>query len=435
MDRELTKAVTERLAAGGWVVLELRQPYPVRLARAGEGGVMLVVELLPTSLDLGGRRHRPGPHLLRVGAGYRPALDLMPMLTLPARPALVRGPLVTVDGSGSGPPVADRIVTAVGEQVAQMAARFPDVAALSGEVSGRERLVLLAALGRAEEVRALLAAEPAALDPEAASPADRRFVRQLVRRLDQCLPPAPPVEQTLAVTVPGREPPPERGTLWATARANSRAKKAAYRAARHRAGGRTHDQIKSLIGAEFQARGVRLDPSEVALRASMIARRRRPLGLVRAAVAATATATGSVRDLIRFIRTASLRTGTADPEWLRPPDRAAYPVPTTSRYDAVRVDDAERNRLQRVRAEATRRLGPWVLIDAWLTRGPDHLVTVYIGQRLIGTVVDDGRWDTAFAGAALFDEDPVLTARLLLQAEPILELPQPQRSKPDLNWS
>lgn len=419
MDRELARTVAERLAADGWVVRDLRQPYGVTLTRVSAGGVLLVVQLLPTSFDVLGRRHRPQVHRLRVGAGYGPALDLMPLLTLPARPILVGGAAETVTGTGPGDgrPAADRIAAAVREHAAELATRFPDLTALADAVSGRERLVLLAALGRAAEVRALLAGE---------EPADRRFVRQLTRRLDQGLPPAPPVERTLAIVSPALEPLPDRRTLWATARTRARGKRAAYLAVRRRATGRTRNQLKALLAAEYRARGVEMDASDVALRTTMIELRRRPLGLARAVVAGAAMMTGTIRDLVRMFRTAEPTTGAADPDWLRAPDRAGYRVPTVSRHVAVRLEAAGQARLEQVRAQAARRIGPWILVDAWLTRDPVGPITVHIGQQPIGTVNDDGGYDNAFAAAALFDEDPVLTARLVPDPEPSLELPLPR---------
>ncbi len=432
MNRELAGVVAERLVAEGWVVRDLQQPYGVTLTRAGPGGVLLVVELLPTSFGLPGRRNRQRQHLVRVGAGYGPALELMPLLTLRVRPILVDRRFVTVavtgpdENPGDDPPAADQIVAVVGEHAAALAARFPDVDTLAAEVSGRERLVLMAALGRAEEVRALLAEELAA-EGAGPGPADRRFVRQLTRRLEQGLPPAPPVEQTLAVVAPAPGPLPDRRTRWATARARERLKRAAYRAARRQATGRSRDQVKALVAAEFRARGLDVDLSDVVLRTTMIELRRRRFGMARAVVAGAAMTGGAIRDVVREFRAAGSRTGGADPDWLRPPDRAGYRVPTDGRYDAVRLDAAGRARLVRVRAQATRRIGPWVLVDAWLTRDPAGPVTVHIGKQPVGTVDnDDGRYDNAFTAAALFDEEPVLTARLVPDPEPILELPRPR---------
>lgn len=417
VDRELAEAVAGRLEADGWVVRDLQQPYLVTVTRAGGSGVLLVAQLLPHVFP--DRRHRPRTHRLEVGVGYGPALDLMPLLTLPAHPILAgrSAGTVTVTGPDDGQRAADRAVTVVGEHAAVLAARYPDLDALVDAVSGQDRLVLLAALGRAEEVRALLADTP--------HEEDRRFVRQLTRRLDQGLPPAPPVEQTLAIVAPALRAWPGRRALWATARTRNRGKRAAYRAVRRRAGGRTREQIKVLLAAEFRARGFEPDTSEVVLRTSMIELRRRPFGSARAVVAGSALAVGSIRDMVRMFR-ATARGDDTEPEWLRLPDRAGHRPRTGTRYVPVRLDAAGQDRLEQVRAQATRRIGPWVLVDAWLTRDPAGPVVVHIGQQPVGTVDDDDAYDTAFAAAALFDEDPVLTARVISDPEPILELPLPR---------
>lgn len=428
MDRDLIGAVADRLTAEGWVGRDLRLPYGVTVTRVTGSGVLLVVQLLPTSFHLLGRRQRrrrPEEHWLRTGVGYGPALDLMPLLTLPARPILVDGfaGSVTVTGPGDEQPAVERIVAAVGEHVAGLAARLPDLAALVDAASGRERLVLLAALGRAEEVRALLAEEQ---PPGEQTVADRRFARQLARRLEQGLPPAPPVEETLAIVAPAPRPWPDRRTMWAMARTRSRAKRAAYRAVRRRAGRRTRDQFRTLLAAEHRARGLEPDTLEVAIRATTLELRQQPFGVARAAVAHATMLAGVARDFVRMFRTAGAWTGVADPEWLRPPDRAGYRFPTTTRYVAVPLDAHGRGRLEQVRAQVVRRLGPGVLVEAWLTRDPPGRLTVHIGPHPIGTVADDGAYDTAFTAAALFDEDPVLTARIVPDPEPILEIPLPR---------
>jgi hypothetical protein len=98
---------------------------------------------------------------------------------------------------------------------------------------------------------------------------------------------------------------------------------------------------------------------------------------------------------------------------------------------AVEVDASARNWLERVRAEAPRRYGPITIVDAWLAREPRGELTVHIGQRRVGTVHPDdtARFEPAMTAAGVFDEDPVLSARLSgadgSGSPPILELPVP----------
>jgi hypothetical protein len=76
------------------------------------------------------------------------------------------------------------------------------------------------------------------------------------------------------------------------------------------------------------------------------------------------------------------------------------------------VDADARSWIDRVRADAPRRIGQWALVDAWLTRDEhtDRLV-VHIGEHRVGTV-QSSHFDRVMTAADLFDEDPVLTARL-----------------------
>jgi hypothetical protein len=402
----LAEVVADRLVGSGWVVRDLQQRYGLTLTRAGAGGVLVAVQLRPVAIT----GLRPSPERLRVGAGHGPALDLMPLLTLRARPILVEAYAGTVTATGE----VDAAVAAVRTHAAELTARFPDPDLLLEAVSGRDRLVLLAALGRTEAVRELLADRP---------PEDRRFRRQLHRRLAQGLPPAPPDERTLAVVAPAGEPPPDRGARWATARARTRARRAAQGAARRAAPGRTRAQVEALVAAEFRARGLEVDPAQVAVLTTMIELRQRPLGAARAAVAGTVLGGRAIRDLVRTVRGAG-RAADTDPPWLRPPERAVYRVPTRHRYVAVHLDAAGRARVRRVAAAGTRRIGPFVLLDAWLTRDPAGRVTVHIGPDPVGTVAVG--YDLAFTAAELFDEDPVLAARLLPDPQPLLELPLPR---------
>ena len=326
MNRDEAGIVAERLAADGWVLRRLRPAFAVTLTRGAE--VQLAVQLLPTSVK---------EHRLRIGAGYGPALDLMPLLTLPAAPILAGGQTVVLTAHDHA---YDDVATAVREHAAALTDRFPHVTALLDAVSSRDELVMLAALGRAEELRGRLTE---------AEPGDRRLARQLHRRLSQGLPPAPPVEDTLAVLAPapGPEPWPDRRALWATARARTRGRRAAYRAARRKAAGRSRAGIAALIEAEFRARGQDTSPGDTALRAQMIELRQQPLGLARAGVTGTMMAVSAILGMIRLLRTGGFTTADSDPGHLRPPDRAGYRVPTSSRYTAVPADP---DRLERIAA-------------------------------------------------------------------------------------
>jgi hypothetical protein len=453
--RRLDRTLADRLSGPGWVGRDLGRHTVATLTRAGDDGVLLVVEILRVSFSLPARW--PVDVAARMGVGNGQALDLMPLLTLPVRPILVddesdedRGLLpVSLAGPRDVVPAAERIAAWVEERSAVLRTRFPDMAAVEAELERQnpaeppadddvrswsedlqQRLVLLAALGRRDEARALLATYEAGLgsaDPRTGSAA-RRFARQLSRRLDPDAPPAPPAEETLDLVQPElRGPVPSRAGVWAAARAKQKTEKEAMRAAAARSAGADLQQLTGLVATEHRARGVELSPSEAAYKATLLRMRRRPFGPVRSTVAGYRTAAVLVRDFVRTVRGRL----PADPDWLRPPERAGYRVTGGSHTLPVQLDASVRDWLERIRAEAPRRYGPITIIDAWLTRQPGGGLTVHIGQRRVGTVHpgDARRLEPAMTAAALFDEDPVLAARLSgadsSGAPVILELPVP----------
>ena len=188
----------------------------------------------------------------------------MPLLTLPPRAILVHdqaasgaaGFPVSLAGPGDVRPAAEQIVAWVQQRAAGLVSRFADAAAIDAELERQisakparaeparsdggpkqrpagipDRLALLAAMGRHEQIRTLLAAYEAAAGDRStegrAGSADRSFVRQLTRWLERGSPRARPVEETLGVLA---SPPPERwprGQVLATARARTRVQKEA----------------------------------------------------------------------------------------------------------------------------------------------------------------------------------------------------------------
>jgi hypothetical protein len=100
---------------------------------------------------------------------------------------------------------------------------------------------------------------------------------------------------------------------------------------------------------------------------------------------------------------------------VQPPPRAAYVVDTTSPYTAVVMNADADAVLARAAAEATRRLGPSVLLNVWLDAGSDEHVRVHLGEHEIGTLPDAAaRLFATDLGAAteLFDESLRVRATL-----------------------
>ena len=466
----LRESVVDRLSMQGWAGSDLTDDSPAAVqrtvatvTRTADNGVLVAVEIVRTSFNWPPRW--PVEIAARIGVGYEPALDLMPLLTLPPRAILVHdhagggvaGLPVSLAGPGDVVPAAEQIVGWVQQRAAGLASQFADATAIDAElerwlsaeparperarsdggpkerrVGVPDRLALLAAMGRPEQARMLLAGyEAEAADRSAegrAGSPDRRFVRQLRRWLDQGSPPAPPVEDTLAILArPPREPGPARGHALAAVRARRKVESEARQATRAQAEGKNLDQLKALVTTEYSARRIDLPPFAVAWYAEMLQiERRRPFGRLRARLKGLRIGAAGGKDFIRTIRG---RVPT-DPDWLRPPPRASYPVRADrTHYVPVELDPAARAWMDRVQAHAPRRLGPWTLIDTWLDRDQQTgQLLVHIGEHRVGTIHTDDthRFDRVMAAAALFDEDPVVDARLspadTADSTPLLEV-------------
>ena len=471
----LGTSVAERLLVQGWVGRDLSDGSiaavmrtVATVTRTGDNGVVVAVEIIRTSFNWPPRW--PVDVAARIGVGYEPALNLMPLLTLPPRAILVHdqaaggaaGFPVSLAGPGDVRPAAEQIVTWVQQRAAGLVSRFADAAAIDAELERQisakparaeparsdggpkqrpagipDRLALLAAMGRHEQTRTLLAAYQAAADDQStedrAGPADRRFVRQLTRWLERGGPQAPPVEETLGVLA---SPPPDRwprGQILATARASTRVQKEARQATRAQSKGKGLEQLKALVVTEYGARGIELPSIEAAWYAEMLQIEQRPFGRVRSALKGLRMSAAVAREGIRMIRGRV----PADPDWLRPPERASYPICTgRTHFVPVELDASALSWMGRVQAHAPRRLGPWTLIDAWLTRDdPTGQLVVHIGEQRVGTVRadDSSRFDHAMTAAALFDEDPAVPARLTSAHSPdstaVLELSIPRAAQ------
>ncbi|MGI8760244.1 MAG: hypothetical protein ACR2LF_02870 [Jatrophihabitantaceae bacterium] len=461
----LSATVADRLSAAGWSRRVLDgDRTDATLTRSTQNGVIDVIEIHRTSFQW--PDDWPVEVETSLGVGYEPALNLMPLLTVHLRAALIDDPehgrtnsfTVQLTGRDDVDQAAQRIVQFANDHASAYAEHFPDAAAIDGhlrcevetaqarsEDEGDDedgdpsasdfdtqlRLVVLAAMGRHEETRVLLATYPAEQTDRTIDRDDRRFIRQLTRWLDAGGPVAPPIEETLA-QLPRRARPPRPS--WSNARAESKAKKEALDAARAKFKGKTLDQLKQLIADEYSARGIEIAPSVVDFNAEMLQTEQQPFGRARTALKAIRMLKSSGGDMIRLIKHAS----DDDPEWLQPPDRAAYPmIADRNRYTPVQLDAAANDLLERVRTEGPRRMGPWVLIDVWLAReDPIGPLVASIGAHRVGTIPEThaNEFDSAMRAATLFDEDPFVRGRLTAAdgtGAIVLEISLPERQGVD----
>lgn len=454
----LASRVAEQLSADGWNRRLLHGYGIATLTRATQSGVCAVVEIDRTSAKW--PDDWPVEVEARLGVGYEPALNLMPLLTLDPQAILVEASqqdgegrfTVSLDGFDAVAHAAVQVVSFVNEHASDITGQFPDAAAIearlrceigagstaagpggehgdedqgSADLDTQLRLVVLAAMGRREQARTLLATYAAARNEEAID-VDARFTRQVTRWLDAGGPVPPPVEDTLAVLPRlARSPRPS----WSDARAASKAKKEALDAARANSKGKGLDQLRELITAEYRARRIDLAPSVIDFNAEMLQVQQQPFGRARSTLKAIRMLTAGGADAIRLLKDESDH----DPQWLRPPDRAAYPlIADRNRHLSVDLDATAHDWLERVRTGAPRRVGPWVLIDVWLTRDdPVGPLVAHIGDQRVGIVGPETttEFDHVLRAAALFDEDPIVKGRLTSAdgtGPAVLEIPFPE---------
>lgn len=464
---DLADAVSGALREQGWVRRDLDTRRLVVLTHDVGNGVLVTAELRAPA-DWSSPQW-PVELVLDVGVGYEPALNLMPLLTMPIHVALLPDyePPATstfatsMNGVGEVKPVAHQIVAIISDHAPGVAQRFPDADAIERAIPQRQpnpngdgdlpdprvgphfdydrhtllRLVLLTASGRHDDARTLLAAYPSSPADEPIDREDRRFIRQLTRWLDAGGPAAPPIAETLAELPRKPIPPRPAGprSSWTAARARSKLQDDAMEAVRPRSAGKTVEEIIELLTVEYAQRDVDAGTAAIAAVADGMhfeqQLRRTPLRRVRSTVAGIGLVNGFLRDVVRAVRSdlASI------PQWLQPPARAAYPLTRdTSHYTAITLDPDARSGLVRAWTETPRRVANLASVDVWLTRDTDTGgLVAHVGDRRVGTIGPDqaGAYSEALRAAAMFDEDPVTRGWLLKLRSAdalILEIPAPQ---------
>ncbi|HSY15995.1 MAG TPA: hypothetical protein VK816_08420 [Jatrophihabitantaceae bacterium] len=117
----------------------------------------------------------------------------------------------------------------------------------------------------------------------------------------------------------------------------------------------------------------------------------------------------------------NLDVDTEEPEWLRRPERASYPVPLMGggRWADVLLDPGAGEWLASVTAGKPDHPGPFGRIEVWLSREGAAGIAVHVGVRQVGRLRDSdaGQFERIMRAAALFDEDPFLRGRLSTLAE------------------
>jgi hypothetical protein len=394
----------------------------------------------PTSIDV------------NLGVGFEPALGLMPLVGTVAMATLIYYPRtdrssahsVELDDEGDAARAARDISAFVATHAVEFAARYPDAATVEAALGRaadvpdeewqqrrRERhLTMLAAMGRLDDAAALLPAYAEQYAVGAHSRRERRFARQLARRLADMPSPIPPAEDTLA-QLPSRQ---DRltwpiGPSFAAVRRDARVEHEARDVVRAQAKGKSPDELRRLIAAEYEQRGATITPSLAAMAAEAMATERQPFGRAEATLRGLWLLGSAVTGLVRTFREPNAE----DPEWMRPPDRASYEIPASrDRAIAIQVDSGARDWLNRIRSDG-RTILRVTGADVWLSRSPrdaeDGIVDAHIGERHVGTLSpkDAGVFGLFFRAARLFDEDLVLRGDLMRTSDgvDILQIPVP----------
>ena len=463
-ETEFVRQLERLLAPSGWSRREVSEFLLAGFTNDVGGGVLAVADIAREQVSLLPRR---GDSLqVRCGVGYQPAVDLMPVLSLepdpmllgndddsgreaftlsPRRDALVAtvervatsvdGVLPFAAGFGDARAIYAAMLAADRREVQEQELRHRagnqaanhDAAAMPADptedsandgdldtlvtyaVDIRKRLVMLASMRALEELRALLDANANAPERGQLARNRPRFDRQLRRWLDGGAPLAPPLAETMA-----RLPRRRRVEMvsWSASLAQSRARQAAKHAAAAAADSDDPAEIAALLSAENERRGLVNSPFELAVGAKVIREERRPLGRFRAVASVSKTLASMVSD---FARQARHDVPDAT-DWMEPPQRASYEVPSARSATAVRLDPAARDVVERTfgGGGGGGRAGRFRSVRVWLTRDRSDATSAlaFIGDIPVGQLPLSTAFDQALRAAEFYDEDPILRGAL-----------------------
>jgi hypothetical protein len=295
--------------------------------------------------------------------------------------------------------------------------------------------VFFAGAARYQEARSALAQCEDPRWQEVAHSNDRRLLRQLKRWVDhegKLSLPSTPARWPAAWPPATSGPDSSRGFMafMAEQRPEILARQEAVKATRAASEGKSREQIRELLTAELDTRGVKMQPVDFEQQVDFLTAEHEPFGHARLALR-------GFKALKDLISTGSGLLATfseddepcvePDPVWAKTPDRAGYPLwPVTRERAGVELD-----------ADAEPLLAEFMLgsrgqfgnrnVEIWLSREDPDLI-VHIGSRRVGRL--DARHVGAFAGAiqaaADRDEDVRTDARLTRMTGPpayVLDLP------------
>jgi hypothetical protein len=241
---------------------------------------------------------------------------------------------------------------------------------------------LLALAGRDGEAREALA-DYIARDIEGVESRDyRRFARQLTRWLDadgQLPPPSTPPRWPPPSSLRWKpQPMPSFAEFFfdedrkSKARADQQARKEALEAVRAAGNDQSRDELRARLEQELSERGLSTEPLLVERQVEMILAEREPFGKARFALRTLKALKDSQASRGSPLKQAIERPNEPDdePDWLKPPDRAAYPVWSAGpKRTPVELEPTARKWLERIEASDPGHLAGSRELEVWLSPG------------------------------------------------------------------
>ncbi len=281
---------------------------------------------------------------------------------------------------------------------------------------------LLAAAGRFDEARDALTRYRQCCERGSG---EWEFARQLERWIDSdgnpaLVPSDPRLERFARVQFPSLS------VLWREARDSQEAVDAVGRAA----GGKDRGELRSMLEQELARRGLSESPLWIEQTLDHLGASRTNQALRAAQTLKTLGQIGL--GVVKVMRGGKIP-DMSKPDWLAPPDHAAYAVPrdpVRERWTAVQLDPAAFEWLDRVHAALPNWSGSTRNPDAWLQwetgDGEEKKLAVHIGAHRVGTLdeVSTKTFGPVMDAAARRDQLPYTTARLTRRSdiEYLLEL-------------
>ena len=358
-----------------------------------------------------------------IGASYEPLYRLWPSLG-ERRPRV--GEVTAHIGSdehieissvGDARATAQRLAERSGGQAVALAELHASVDALvaanrgdPGRLDTEIRVVpaLLAAAGRTEEARTVLAEYRNRDESVVTEREFRRFCYLLTRWLDSGADiPAEPAPYRYPE--PSIEPP-----SFSQVQRDSRNTTAAVDAVMENGRGLGRTENRAMLRQELADRHITLSPLAIETTLDGIETRRQPFGTIRQYGRFFETLGGIGVDVFNMVRT-----GLPKPQpRLEPPDHALFPADLHSTERAQVALDADASRwLAHVHASARLRVAFSATVTVWLTWDPEppddqSRLAAHIGTQRVGTLADADRYRQLMLDAARLDEHPYVQGSL-----------------------